>query len=124
MLKCRIALPAVLALALACALPGGVFAADMNKVVRHAFTVAETSFDPARESDRYSAFFFEAIFDSLLTYDYLARPVKLAPGVAAAMPEVADNGATYTFHIKRGVYFADDPAFKGNRRELTAQDLV
>jgi ABC-type transport system substrate-binding protein len=99
-------------------------AADMNKVVRHAFRVAETSFDPARESDRYSAFIIDAIFDPLLTYDYLARPVKLIPGVAEAMPEVADNGATYTFHIKKGVYFADDPVFRGRKRELTAQDFA
>jgi ABC-type transport system substrate-binding protein len=99
-------------------------AADMNKIVRHAFRVAETSFDPARESDRYSAFIIDAIFDSLLTYDYLARPVKLVPGVAQAMPEVADDGATYTFRIKKGVYFADDPVFKGRKRELTAQDFA
>jgi len=123
MLTIRRVLSAVVALALVCGLPGA-HAADMNKVVRHAFRVAETSFDPARESDRYSAFFFEAIFDSLLTYDYLARPVKLVPGAAAQMPEVADNGATYTFHIKRGVHFADDPAFKGKKRELTAQDFA
>ncbi len=101
-----------------------LFAADMNKIVRHAFRVAETSFDPARESDRYSAFIIEAIFESLLTYDYLARPVRLVPGVAAAMPEVADSGATYTFHVKKGVYFTDDPAFKGKERELTAQDFA
>ncbi|MDP2639623.1 MAG: ABC transporter substrate-binding protein, partial [Betaproteobacteria bacterium] len=99
-------------------------AADMNKIVRHAFRVAETSFDPARESDRYSAFIIEAIFESLLTYDYLARPVKLVPGVAAEMPQVADNGATYTFRVKKGVYFADDPAFKGAKRELIAQDFA
>lgn len=100
------------------------FAADMNKVVRHAFRVAETSFDPACESDRYSAFIIEAMFDSLLTYDYLARPVKLVPGVAEAMPQVADDGATYTFRVRKGVYFADDPAFKGAKRELTAQDFA
>ena len=101
-----------------------LFAADMNKVVRHAFRVAETSFDPARESDRYSAFIIEALFDSLLTYDYLARPVKLVPGVAEALPDIADGGATYTFRIRKGVYFADDPVFKGRKRELTAQDFA
>ena len=100
------------------------FAADMNKVVRHAFRVAETSFDPARESDRYSAFIIEALFESLLTYDYLARPVKLVPGAAESMPQVADDGATYTFRVRKGVYFADDPVFKGAKRELTAQDFA
>jgi ABC-type transport system substrate-binding protein len=99
-------------------------AADMNKVVRFALRIAETSFDPVRESDRASTFIIEAMFDSLLTYDYLARPVKLMPGVTEAMPEVADNGATYTFHIRKGVYFADDPAFHGKKRELTAQDFA
>lgn len=119
----RIVVRVVAVLAALC-VSRSLFAADMNKIVRHAFRVAETSFDPARESDRYSAFIIEALFESLLTYDYLARPVKLVPGVAAAMPEVADNGATYTFHIKKGVYFVDDPVFKGNKRELTAQDFA
>ncbi len=112
-----------LALCFACAL-ASADAPDRNKVVRHAFRVAESSFDPARESDRYSAFFIEAIYDSLLSYDYLARPVKLVPGVAVAMPDVADGGATYTFRIRQGVHFADDPVFKGTKRELTAQDFA
>ena len=123
MRKCRIAFVSVLALFLGCARPSAD-AADINKVVRLAFPVAETNFDPVRVSDRYSSFIIEAIYDSLLTYDYLARPVKLVPNVAASMPEVADGGATYTFHIKKGVYFADDPAFKGKRRELTARDFA
>ncbi len=110
-------------LAAFCAAPAP-FAADMDKVVRHAFRVAETSFDPARESDRYSAFIIEALFESLLTYDYLARPVKLVPGAAESMPQVADDGATYTFRVRKGVYFADDPVFKGAKRELTAQDFA
>ena len=29
-----------------------------------------------------------------------------------------------TFRIKPGIYFADDPAFKGQKRELTAEDYV
>ncbi len=99
-------------------------AADVNKVVRFAFKSAESGFDPAKESDRYSNFLLESIFDALLTYDYLARPTKLVPNVAEAMPEISDNGATFTFHLKKGVYFAPDAAFKGNKRELTAQDYV
>jgi peptide/nickel transport system substrate-binding protein len=109
-------------IALCIALP--MFAADPNKVVRFAFRVAETSFDPAKESDRYSAFIMEAVFDTLLNYDYLARPAKLVPGVIEAMPEVADGGATYTFHLKKGIYFTPDPAFNGKKRELVAQDFV
>jgi ABC-type transport system substrate-binding protein len=48
----------------------------------------------------------------------------MRPNVAAAMPEVTDNYQTYTFKIKPGIYFADDPAFKGQKRELVAEDFV
>jgi len=99
-------------------------AADPNKVLHWYFPTAETGFDPAKISDLYSATVNEAIFERLLTYDYMASPAKLAPMLAEAMPEVTDEGRTYTFHLRKGVYFADDPAFKGAKRELTAQDFV
>src|SRR5258708_7047658 len=40
------------------------------------------------------------------------------------MPEVSDDFKTWTIRIRPGIYFADDPAFKGMKRELTAQDYV
>src|SRR5258707_710113 len=76
-------------------------AADPNKVVRLAFEAAEAGFDPVRISDGYSSTINEAMFERLLTYDYLARPAKLVPMVAAAMPEVADDGRTYTFRLRK-----------------------
>jgi ABC-type transport system substrate-binding protein len=99
-------------------------AADPNKVIRTYFPSGETGFDPVRVSDNYSATVNEAIFERLLTYDYLARPAKLAPMLAEALPEVSDEGKTYTFRIRKNVYFADDPAFGGRKRELTAEDIV
>ncbi len=99
-------------------------AADMNKVVRHVFPAAETGFDPAAAHDLYSGTIEQAIFETLLTYDYLARPAKVVPLVAEAMPTVTDNGKTYTFKIRKGVYFTPDPAFKGKKRELTAEDYA
>jgi ABC-type transport system substrate-binding protein len=99
-------------------------AADPNKVLRIAFPTGETGFDPGKVFDLYSATVNEAIFDRLLTYEYLASPSKLAPMAAEAMPEVADEGRTYTFHIRKGIYFTPDPAFKGAKRELVAQDFV
>ena len=113
-------LVAVFALCIANAAAG----ADPAKVLRITFPTGETGFDPARVSDLYSNEVNEGIFDRLLTYDYLARPAKLVPMAAEAMPEVSDAGRTYTFHIRKGIYFADDPAFKGKRRELVAQDFV
>jgi ABC-type transport system substrate-binding protein len=99
-------------------------AADPAKVLRIAFPVAETGFDPVRVSDLYSNTVNEAIFDPLLTYDYLARPAKLVPLTAESMPEISDGGRTYLIHLKRGIYFTPDPAFKGKPRELVAEDYV
>jgi ABC-type transport system substrate-binding protein len=99
-------------------------AADPSKVYRVAFPVAETSFDPARVSDLYSNAINEAIFERLLTYDYLARPAKLVPMVAEAMPVVSENGKVYTFKLRKGIHYTPDPAFKGKKRELVANDFA
>jgi ABC-type transport system substrate-binding protein len=101
-----------------------VAAADPAKVLHIAFPTAETGFDPVKSADFYSATVMETFYARLLTYDYLARPAKLVPMAAEAMPEVADDGRTYTFHLKKGVYFTPDPAFKGVKRELVAQDFI
>jgi ABC-type transport system substrate-binding protein len=103
---------------------GALAAADPNKVIHWYFPTGETGFDPCRVSDRYSDTINEAIFERLLTYDYLARPAKLVPMVAEAMPEVSDQGKTYLFKLRKGVFFTPDAAFRGQRRELTAQDFV
>jgi oligopeptide transport system substrate-binding protein len=98
-------------------------AADEKKVLRMAFRAIETGFDPQRIDDRYSVGICENLFEGLLTYDYLARPVKLVPLVAEAIPEPEEEGSRYTFRIKPRIFFADDPVFKGEKRELTARDL-
>ncbi|HST01854.1 MAG TPA: ABC transporter substrate-binding protein, partial [Usitatibacter sp.] len=64
------------------------------------------------------------ILESPLTYDFLARPAKLKPLTLEAMPEITDGGRTYTLHVKPGIYFADDPAFGGKKRELVADDYA
>ncbi len=99
-------------------------AADPRKVVRDVFPVAETGFDPAAVQDLYSAGVIRAIFETLYTYDYLARPAKIVPQVADGMPQVADDGRTYTVRLKKGIRFASDHAFGGRARELTAADVV
>ena len=96
----------------------------MSKVVRHVFPAAEEGFDPAAAHDLYSGTVEQAIFETLLTYDYLARPSKLVPSTAEALPQVSDGGRTYTFRIKKGIYFTPDAAFKGKKRELIAEDFA
>ena len=103
-------------------LTSGAHAQD--KVLRVTFMAAETGFDPVKVSDYYSGTVIESIFEPLLTYDYLARPAKLVPNVAVELPTVSDSGKTYTIRIKKGIYFAADPAFNGTPRELIAEDYA
>ena len=98
--------------------------ADPAKVLKYAFEISETGFDPAQISDWYSSVVNEQIFDTPLKYDYLARPVKMKPGVLEAMPEISVDGTVYTLRFRRGIYFADDAAFGGKKRELVAADLA
>lgn len=103
---------------------GALAAADPDKVLHAYFEAAESGFDPAAYSDRYSLEVTSNIYETLLTYDYLARPQKLVPQLAEGLPQISDNGKSFVFRIKKGIYFTDDPAFGGKRRELTAQDVV
>ena len=115
------------ALALALAWTGTTHAAtwaDPGKTLRVMLPVAETGFDPQATSDLYSAHINRAMFETLFNYDYLARPYKLVPNTAAAMPEISAEGRVWTIKVKPGIHFADDPAFKGKPRELTAHDYV
>ncbi len=99
-------------------------AADMAKTLHVAFPVAETGLDPQAIGDAYSFYVCSAIFDPLYTYDYFARPVRIVPNTAQDMPVISDSGRTYTVKVRPGIYFAADPAFKGKRRELVAEDYV
>jgi ABC-type transport system substrate-binding protein len=94
------------------------------KVLRVVFPVAETGFDPVRLSDVYSVTITGHIFEGPCGYDHLARPVKIVPRLAAELPEHSADHRVWTVRLRPGICFADDPAFKGQRRELTAQDFV
>jgi ABC-type transport system substrate-binding protein len=98
--------------------------ASSLRVLRVAFPIAETGFDPARIVDIYSRTITPHIFESLYQYDHLARPALIKPLTAAAMPEVSADFRTWTVRIQPGIYFADDPAFAGQKRELVAADYV
>ncbi|HVE90548.1 MAG TPA: ABC transporter substrate-binding protein [Burkholderiaceae bacterium] len=95
-----------------------------QKVLRYAFEVAETGFDPAAINDLYSRIVTSHIFESPYCYDYLARPYEIRPASADSMPEVSADFRVWIVRLKRGIYFQNDAAFKGARRELVAADYV
>jgi len=98
--------------------------ANPEKVLRYAFEVAETSFDPHRVTDVYSGIVNNGMFDAPLRYDHLARPAKLVPNTLVAMPEVSADFKTFVLRVKPGIYFDNHEVFGGKKRELTAEDYV
>ena len=113
----------VVAIAFALAAGGVWAAADPNKILRIASADIET-LDPHQYNDSPSFDVLTAIFEGLYEWDYLASPTKLTPVEATALPEITDGGKTWTMRVKPGIFFTDDPAFRGRPREVTADDFV
>ena len=99
---------------------------DPNEMVLYTISTGKIiSLDPGNISDRPSGRVACQVFECLYQYHYLKRPYEVIPMLAESMPEVSDDGLTYTIKIKKGVYFADDKCFEGGKgRELKAQDFV
>lgn len=95
--------------------------------VFHGETGPIAGFDPAKASDVYSVMAIARIYESLVQYAYLDRPYRIEPCLASGMPEVSPDGLEVTFHLRRGIYFQDDPCFTasgGVGRELCAEDFI
>ncbi len=81
--------------------------------------------DPPGAFDEKSEQVQRQVYGTLLTYAYLERPYKLVPDLAAAMPTLSADKLTYTFHLRPGVRFHDNPCFAGGKgRELTSDDVL
>jgi ABC-type transport system substrate-binding protein len=70
--------------------------------------------DPHMANDVISGVVISMLFDSLYTYDH---ELNLVPMLAAALPQISDDGRTLVVPLRRGVRFH-------NGRELTASDVV
>jgi len=103
---------------------GAAAQADANKVLHVVFRTAETGFDPQAVSDLYSNYIVRVIFEPLFRYDFRARPHRIEPNTAVALPQPSADGKEWTIKVRPGIYFTDDPAFKGRKRELTAADYA
>lgn len=98
--------------------------------VFNAETKRIAGFDPAKAMDLPSIQAISKMYEGLVQYAYLDRPYRVEPGLAEALPEISPDGTVYTFKIRKGIYFQDDPCFAqvpgamGKGRELCAADFV
>jgi len=112
------------------------FVAGCGSVVReegdsiptlHMTTARIRGFDPAHAGDMASVSAVGKVYEGLLQYAYWARPYRVEPLLAAALPEVSDDGLIWRFTLRPGIFFSDDPCFaetEGKGRELIAQDVA
>ena len=108
---------------LALAAGAGALAADMGKVVRVATSDIDT-LDPQQLQDKFSHDVSLLINEGMFEWSYLDRPPVAVPRTAAGPAEISADGRTWTIRLTPGIFFTDDPAFKGRRRELVAADYV
>ncbi len=96
-----------------------------TKVLRYAFRVAETGFDPAQVQDLYSRVVLANIIEAPLTYDYLARPALIIPNTAEALPRVVGglHGADAPYPARHPASRTTRPS-RASRASSTAQDYV
>lgn len=65
------------------------------------------------------------IYEPLLQYKYLSRPLELEPLLLTKLPTVSNDGTTWHFQLKPNIRFHDDACFAdGKGRELVADDVI
>lgn len=93
---------------------GGLFRMNITDQMRSLF--------PHNIVDASATDLMNQVYEGLLRFD--SKTNKIIPGLAESYT-ISEDGKTYTFYLRRGVYFHDDAAFKdGKGREVRAQDVV
>jgi oligopeptide transport system substrate-binding protein len=93
---------------------GGIFNFNEAKTLRNIFPPEVTSVAEQRVASQ--------IYEGLVGIN--PKDLKVRPALAEDW-EVDSTGVVYTFHLRPGVRFHDDPAFPdGKGRELTAEDVA
>jgi ABC-type transport system substrate-binding protein len=97
---------------------------DNLKTLNLALSSEISTIDPANSYDGISGQIVYHVLDTLYEYDYEKRPFVLRPLLAEGFPIISKDKTKYTFKIKKGVLFHEDPCFKGKPRVLIAQDFI
>lgn len=99
--------------------------AEVSNSINYALRLNLKALDPAMASDESANEVVPNIFESLLQYNYLKRPLTLEPLLSEGMPAISKDGLTYTIKIKSGVKFQDNEVFPDKKgRELVADDFI
>ena len=103
-----------------------------RKILYRSFSEAPKSLDPAVAYNVSAYRITGNVYDTLIEYHYLKRPYVLIPGLATSVPKperLADGRTAYTFRLRKGLLFQNDPSFALNgggarTREVVAADVA
>lgn len=97
------------------------FVATPNTLRLAGSAIQVRSLDPIATGDTSSSGIASQVYEGLVAYDQATLAV--VPCLAESW-DISPDGKLYTFRIRRGVCFHDDPCFpNGKGRELTAHDV-
>ena len=81
------------------------------------------SMDPLQAASVPDSKAISLVYEPLLEVEYGTRPYRLKPCLCD-LPEVSADGLVYTYRIRAGARFQDDPCFPdGKGRPVTAEDV-
>ncbi len=97
-----------------------------RQIVRVELQADPRFIDPHRAGDFPSATQCSLAYESLVQYRYPSpSEPEVVPCLAVRMPEISEDRLTYTFTLRKNVYFQDDPCFpNGIGRKMTAKDVI
>jgi len=84
------------------------------------------SLDPAQAAAMAAGRAVSLVYETPLQFDYAARPYRLAPYAAEALPEVSADGREITFRLRDDLWFGPADCFQtpDRRRRVVAADVV
>jgi len=95
--------------------------ADKRRFFRYNEQAGISSLDPAMARNQANMWPAHQLFNTLVEVD---DSLHIVPSLALSW-EVSEDRLRYTFHLRRDVYFHDDPSFpNGKGRLLNASDIV
>ncbi|MBD65378.1 MAG: hypothetical protein CME62_09230 [Halobacteriovoraceae bacterium] len=82
------------------------------------------SFDPAVAFNDDSLLVMGQTLETLYQYHYLKRPFEVIPLLADGMPEISEDGKTYTIKIKKDILYQNHNQDFQGPRTVKAQDFI
>ncbi|MBD2179286.1 ABC transporter substrate-binding protein [Pseudanabaena sp. FACHB-1998] len=95
-------------------------APEIQKVLSYAVSTDITSLDPVLLAESNPRLVSAQVMETLVGYD---ENLKLIPLLAQSW-EPLKAGQEWRFKIRDGVFFHDDPCFKGTARKVVAADVI